>query len=344
MERDAADPSTLSVGQIARVGRNYQYTYYRVEEIIDGSVTWSSALSVEDPDVKAVLYWEPLVISTTLPMGPVTDMPPFELGDINLNYPALYIRGVADDIRSYARDWWFWDSYCEAEGEVILNENDPNFGGIRLIDVKKGGLWYFVHPENYDHVWFTQAGSDWYFFLADPVSDSNPNPRGIDYSDINGAPCWHANRDNWGELHHYDGFYEPYPSGYHQIGNPPGYGAQYACDLNTAERRAVWPLGQNFLGGQGDAPIGQPQERWSLLFCPADLLQKQFRMLLLHPCAACAKELSIPGGQTCWNLNGWGDTTYAWLPDQWAGTGTAMISQLGGDLMLKTSLPTEEPE
>jgi len=276
---------------------------------------------VENSD--GTFYWAPLDVSTAS--------------------GAIHIRGVADDIRSTAYGYFGWgNAYCECRANIIMDEDSPNFGGIESIEVIQGGLWYFKHE--HDHVWFAQAGSNWYFELADPITPENPQPKGLDYSNLNGADCWHASRDNWGGLQHYDGFMEPYTSGYHSITQTIGNGqshTSYYCDvLRPGSGNYVWPqTPMSMTGSPGNAPAGDYRKRWSLSFCPNDLFARSFRMVLLHPCAACAKELGISGGQTCWNMGGFGDTTYAVYPNNWAGTGTAIIDRLADQLYCSISLP-----
>lgn len=314
-------------------------------QIRQGAVSY---IKVEDPGAGYVrkktrpdgsTYWEPMIVSTE-----------------NNADCRIYIQGVTDDIRQYAKDCWGWPSFCRCKANIIMDEDDPNFGGIESIDILPGpnsqpggGLWYFVHPKDHDHVWLAKAGSDWYFEFADPLSDDNPNPRGADYSNINGADCWHASRDNWGELHHKAGFYEPYPSGYVESGRwitpewipsgplpVPYWFKEYSCGF-IADGNVSWPLNPRSMGGGGTQPVASAADRWSIDFCPTDLLNKQFTMLLIHPCAACAKELGISGAQTCWNMRGFGDTTSL---NTWSGTGTAMIDSLAGPLTMTTSIPT----
>ena len=287
---------------------------------------------VIDDEETGAYHWEPLEVSTEQVLE----------GSYGVN--GIYIRGVADDIRDYASGYFGWQNvFCKCRANINMNENSDNFGGIQSVDIIQGGLWYFHHE--HDHVWFAQVSTNWYFELADPLSEDNPLPRNLDLTDYNGADCWHASRDNWGELQHYDGFAEPYSSGYHsQTSTFPGNVTytSYFCNVNSGASNYAWPLTPlSFTGGAGTSTAGDDMKRWSLSFCPNDLLNKSFRMILLHPCAACAKELSIPGSQTCWNMNGFGDTTYSIYPNNWAGTGTAMITRLADQLTCTISLPTD---
>jgi len=346
----------MSPGPNARTTRlsdgNGNYRWYKDHDF-PSEVQQGAVLEIEvvDPGAGYVkkmtrpdgsTYWEPLIVSTQ------------NNADVK-----IYVQGVTDDIRDYAQACWGWPAHCKCKANIIMDEDSPNFGGIESIDILPGdennqgtgGLWYFVNSKDSEHVWLAKAGSDWYFEFADPLSEENPNPRNADYDNINGADCWHASRDNWGELHHKAGFYEPYPSGYvegqriltpEQIPSgpiPESYVFKfYNCGL-ISDENVQWPKNPRSMGGGGVQPVEEAAGRWSANFCPTELLNKQFSMLLVHPCAACAKELNMSGAQTCWNMRGFGDTTYAMYPNQWAGTGTAMIDALGGALTMTTSLP-----
>jgi hypothetical protein len=297
----------------------------RVIEVIEKGSGYVKKIENQDGTYR----WEALKVATY-------PTPGFPTG-------AIKIRGVADDMRNYMRTEYGWSTFCQAEATIICDgadENDPDFGGIASIEIKEGegGMWYFAHA--HDHVWFAKVGSNWYFELAEPATGSQ-RPQGMDYSNYHGYDCWHASRDNWGEMHHYDGFYDPFPSGYHE-GQQQGY-TYYSCGVLTdeSEDSYAWPTQRNAVtNNPGMVPAGNPEQRWGLNFCPYELLERQFKMILVHPCAACAKELGIAGGQTCWNMGGYGDTTYAFYPNQWAGTGTAFITRLSGDLIFTISLPT----
>lgn len=284
------------------------------------------------------------------------DFPP---GDFGCGTPGLMLRGVADDMRNYMSIEYGWPTFCHCKAHIKMDvpQDDPAFGSIERIEVLSGGLWYFAHEE--DHLWFARAGSNWYFELAWPT-DSDKEP--TDPPDANhwwaglaGQVCYHASRDNWGEVHHYDGFVEPYPSSYYAytyrlpavydpldptaILIPERDYTSYACGVGTD---GVWPSSPNtFTGSPGYTAAGNPEKRWSKDFCPNDLLNKSFRMILMHPCAACAKELGFQGGQTCWNMSGFGDSTTSPYPNMWAGTGTAMITNLSGELTFKFAVPEE---
>jgi hypothetical protein len=297
--------------------------------------------------------WEPLELATYY----TADFPPGAFGD---NPPGLIMRGVADDMRLYMASEYGWPTFCVCKANIKMDvpEDHPNFGGIDSIDVLQGGMWYFAHE--HDHLWFAKAGSNWYFELAwpqDPTKDFEPPPdASYLFEGISGV-CYHASRDNWGEMHHYDGFVEPYPSSYHSntYTLPPVYDpldptaiitpereyTSYTCAVGTAD--GVWPKSPiTFTGSPGYSPAGDPEKRWSKTFCPNNLLNNAFRMILLHPCAACAKELGIAGGQTCWNMAGFGDSTTSPYPDMWSGTGTAMITKLAGELTFRFAVPEEE--
>lgn len=283
--------------------------------------------------------WEPLDIATYY----TADYEPGPFGGL----AGITIRGVTDDMRAHMQSEYGWPSFCICKAHIKMDvpEDHPNFGGIDSIEVLWGGFWYFEH--DHDHVWFAKVGTNWYFELADPVKQGEPRPQGVDFSGLfDDYPCWHASRDNWGELQHFDGFVEPFPSGYHAY-NPlpqiPDYVA-YRCEVSTLQNadRYAWPTRpQTFSGSPGFAPAGDFRKRWSTEFCPNDLLNKDFRMILVHPCAACAKELNIPGGQTCWNMGGYGDSTHAPYTNVWGGTGTAMITRLGGELTCTIAMPEE---
>jgi hypothetical protein len=275
-----------------------QGTVTRIKVVEPGS---GYVRKVENPD--GTFYWVPLEVSTAPGCG-------------------IFIRGVADDIRGDVAFAFGWgNAFCECRANIIMDEDSPNFGGIESIEILQGGLWYFKHE--HDHVWFAQAGSNWYFELADPITPERPEPRWLDYSDVNGAQCWHASRDNWGEIQHFDGFCEPYPSGFHEADGG------YYCDvIQPGVSNYAWPQSpQSMTGSPGSATAGLSSRRWSLSFCPNDLFARSFRMVLVHPCAACAKELGISGGQTCWNMFD-------------SNTGTAIVDRLADQLYCNISLPT----
>lgn len=286
---------------------------------------------VTRPD--GTFYWVPLEVSTE------TTLEGWFL-------PGINIRGVADDIRAIANTYFGWgNAFCKCRANIIMDESSPNFGGIESIEIIQGGLWYFKH--DHDHVWFARCGSNWYFELADPLTADNPLPRNLDYSSLNGADCWHASRDNWGELQHYDGFCEPYTSGYHsqttELGPGNTYTSYHCAVAGPNSSNYVWPTDpRSMTSSPGYTTAGDYSKRWSLSFCPRDLFARSFRMVLLHPCAACAKELGISGGQTCWNMAGFGDTTYSVYPNTWAGTGTAIVDRLADQLYCSISLPNAE--
>lgn len=266
--------------------------------------------------------------------------------------PAMAVRGVADDIRGYMAKNFGWPSFCVCKANIKMDvpETHPLFGSIESITIEDGGLWYFAHE--HDHVWMAKAGSNWYFEMASPAVDGEPVSPGLDYANSFGYDCWHASRDNWGVMHHFDGFYEPYASGYHQsvtqyldANDQPQTYVAHKCEIISPENAAnyVWPINRKSItGSPGLAGAGDYKKRWSTNFCPNDLLNKSFRMILVHPCAACAKEQNIPGGQSCWNMNGAGDTTYNVYPGVWGGTGTAMITRLAGDLTFTVAVPTAD--
>lgn len=290
---------------------------------------------VEKPD--GTFEWQPLELATYY----TADYPPCEIGCI----PAMTVRGVTDDMRAYMQEEYGWPAFCICKAHIKMDvaEDHPNFGGIDSIEVLWGGFWYFTHT--HDHVWLAKVGSNWYFELAEPAKQGQPRPQGVDYDGrFHDYDCWHASRDNWGEIHHYDGFYEPYLSGYHSTYYPNLDFTAYSCQVATMQNANsyVWPTRpQSFTGSPGMAGAGDYRKRWSTEFCPNDLLNKDFRMILVHPCAACAKELNLPGGQTCWNMGGYGDTTYNVYPNVWGGTGTAMITRLGGELTFTVAIPSE---
>lgn len=302
-------------------------------EVVEPGAGYVKKIENED----GTYTWRPLELATYF----TADYPPCKAGCV----PAMFIRGVTDDIRKYMNTEYGWPTFCHFKAEIITDvpEDHPNFGGIRRVEIVQKGLWYFKHT--YDHVWLARAGSNWYFELAEPANEGQPPSRGLDRSEYFSYDCWHASRDNWGEMHHYDGFYEPYDSGYHRqpiyTDQLIGYG--YGCEVITdqSESRFEWPVNRpSITGNPGRAAAGDYRNRWSLNFCPHDLFDKGFRMILVHPCAACAKELSIPGSQTCWNMAGFGDTTHAMYADDWRGTGTAFVTKLAGSLIFRTSIPT----
>lgn len=263
---------------------------------------------------------------------------PLELSTQNRR---IKIRSVLDDMRAELLKQGL-STYCHFYCTIEMDEESPNFGGIKGVFITQPGLWYFAH--RHDHIWFAQAGSDWFFELASPIPDYSDDFVAPDCS-VNISsdnPCCHATRDNWGELQHYDGFVEPYPSGYHQrtaILSSGGTHTYWQCDFIGASNGIyVWPQNPNYLsdGSPGFEPVGNFRNRWSTNFCPTDLLRRTYRMVLIHPCAACAKELGIPGAQTCWNMDGTVDSTYT--PPGWRGTGTAMITRLASELRCRTSL------
>jgi hypothetical protein len=275
-----------------------------------GYVTKIPAINPGDPDT-----WEPVNLSTNLATG-----------------GGIYIRGVTDDIRAYMAGRYGWDTFCECQATIDTNPDSETFGGIVSVAITKGGLWYFDHA--HDHIWFAKAGSNWFFELAQPIADDEAEPTStVDcaglsqltpgYNGTGPCDCYHASRDNWGELQHYDGFSEPYPSGYHRTGV-----SSYGCAVNTGSPNYVWPTSSQYItSNPGYAVAGRPENRWSTEFCPNNLLDRAYRMILVHPCAACAKELGMTGSQTCWSLFGYG-------------TGTAMITKLSGsNLILRTSIP-----
>jgi hypothetical protein len=305
-------------------------TQIEVLEPGSGYVTKIPATNPGDPD-----QWEPVTVSTS---------------------DGISIRGVTDDIRAFMAGYYGWETFCECEANIDTNPHSPTFGGILSVSITKGGFWYFAHE--YDHIWFAKAGSNWFFELANPIADGQAVPQYTPDCDgrfqwsagANGTgpcDCYHASRDNWGELHHYDGFYEPYPSGYHEYKTfLPGYGpyTYYSCAVNTGAPNYAWPVNNQYItGNPGYTPAGNSANRWSTKFCPTNLLERPYRMILIHPCAACAKELNLAGSQTCWNMGGYGDTTYYVYPDTWHGTGTAMITKLGGSsLVMTTSIPNAD--
>jgi hypothetical protein len=275
-----------------------------------GYVTRIPATNPGDPDT-----WQPVDLSTNLATG-----------------GGIYIRGVTDDIRAYMAGMYGWDTFCECQATIDTNPDSETFGGIVSVAITKGGLWYFDHA--HDHIWFAKAGSNWFFELAQPIADDEAVPTStVDcaglsqltpgYNGTGPCDCYHASRDNWGELQHYDGFSEPYPSGYHRTGV-----SSYGCAVNTGSPNYVWPTSSQYItSNPGYAVAGNPANRWSTEFCPNNLLERAYRMILVHPCAACAKELGMTGSQTCWSLFGYG-------------TGTAMITKLSGsNLILRTSIP-----
>lgn len=307
-----------------------------------GSITLPTHIKIEDPG-----------------SGYINDDGTFpELSTMN---GAISLKNVCDDMRAYLSGKYGFPSRCEFR----VSEFTPD-GGIAELEILWPGYWYFAH--DHDDVWFHTVGSNWYFELAWPTRSTNPlyedpSPDCRVELTVN-SPCCHATRDNWGKLHHFDGFPEPFPSSMYRYVTertvndpeaPPWEWGTTAAQFRTtyswyecAFGYGGFPRAQTYLtANPGFDLCGDAKKRWSTKFCPD--IGGTWKMLLVHPCAACAKDQNLQGGQTCFNPCGWGNSNYStdWgIPlstgvgfwgygggaFQWRGTGQAWISRLGGEL------------
>ena len=273
----------------------------------------------------------------------------------------IKLVNVCDDMRAFLAGKYGFPGYCHFRVSDFTAD-----GGIRELEILWPGYWYFAH--HHDYVWLHTAGSNWYFEMAWPTrsddpytEDPSPDCR-VELSYQN--PCCHATRDNWGVLHHFDGFPEPYPSSMYRYvtertvtdpeappweNNAETYQVEYSwyqCGFGTGG--AFARTSQSITGNPGFELAGDSRKRWSTNYCPD--IGGTWKMLLVHPCAACARDQGLPGGQTCFNPCGAGNTTYSTNWDSptmtgvgfwglgsggaydWYGTGQAWISQLAGEL------------
>lgn len=316
--------------------------YYRAHDIPvkQGSITNSSHIAIIDSG--AGYYAADGV--TPIPLNTWN-------GTINL-------VNVNDDLRG-----WMYAAFGFYAWAHFFVSRYTAEGGIAAITVvpEYPGYWYFVQQDS-GEVWFNTVSTDWYFEMAwpsdslDPLyDDPSPDCRGELSAQV---PCCHATRDNWGYLAHYDGFPEPFQTSM--------YGYQRTIRIFNPETDAMWwgeddyvdavytwqacgygasgwPYGSkpNITGSPGYSLAGDISKRWSIGSCP-DFNNKVYRMILIHPCAACAWEQALPGGQTCESPGGLMQNNYspsamepaftaAGAGPQWNnGSGQAWITSLGG--------------
>jgi hypothetical protein len=273
----------------------------------------------------------------------------------------ISIDNVCDDMRAYLGAIYGFPGRCQFRVSSFTED-----GGIASIEIIWPGYWYFAH--DYDDVWLHTVGSNWFFEMAWPTTSDHPlqeDPSPDCRFELSGDQvCCHATRDNWGALHHFDGFPEPYPSSMFRYtnnryvrdpeaepweNNPRVFRTEYAWYECGFGSNGVFPTAQNYLTSDpGNALCGDSTKRWGTEFCPD--IGGTWKMILVHPCAACAKDQGLEGGQTCFNPCGWGNSTYStnWgYPVStgvgfwgigvggsydWRGTGQAWISRLAGEL------------
>lgn len=271
---------------------------------------------------------------------------------------AITLVNVNDDLRNYLAAIYGFEA--RAHFRVSSFTADGGINGIELIPGYPG-YFYFVQQDS-SEVWFETISTDWYFEMAwpsdarDPIhEDPSPDCRvELSYQ----FPCCHATRDNWGYLSHYDGFPEPWQT---SMGNYERIISVFNPDLDAmwygendyvnvkyqwsecAYGPGGWPYGTkpSITGEPGTGIAGDQTKRWSTGTCP-NLHNKVYRMILVHPCAACAWEQGLPGGQGCISSCGYHQTTYSptmmepafvggGAGPQWSGgSGQAWITGFGG--------------
>lgn len=238
----------------------------------------------------------------------------------------IQLVNVNDDMRAWMLE--FFGFYAYAHFQVTQYTSD---GGIAAIEVLPDypGYWYFVQQDA-GEVWFNTVSTDWYFEMAWPSTankpiydDPSPDCRAELSAEI---PCCHATRDNWGFLTHYDGFPEPFQTSM--------YGYQRTIRIFNPETDAMWwgtedyvdaiyrwwacgfgsggaPYGNkpSITGSPGYAMAGDIDRRWTVGDCPT--INRTYRMVYVHPCAACAWEQGLPGGQGCLSPGGEFQNTYS---------------------------------